>query len=467
VPGNAGTPSGWYTGGTKGVLFALDASTGSSMWQWDTTTDNLWGDSRANSGGGLWYPISVDENGHLFFGVGNPGPFPGTPGNPNSESRPGANLYTNCMISFDPLAGELRWYQQPKTRDLLDLDYQNTPVLATVEINGEERKVAIGSGKNGYIVCADRETGDVYWKTVVGKQQNADLEKFPEDEYIEVYPGFNGSVQAPIAYSNGKIFVPINNWPTWYNATGLDFTRIDESQSSGEFLCLDASTGEIVWHHVTPSLPLGSAAVANDVVITAGTDGIARAYATEDGTELWNFQTLSGVNAPVTIAGDMVFVGAGGPFMTKPGQFPNDEVPEPAAELIAFKLGVGGGTVPEERAASTPIADAESAASPQAAVVTPVAGADGVLTLTVEAYDLGFHQRNLALQADTDVAISFRNAGAIPHDFVVEGTNIDSGMHDAGAESILIVNLPAGEYMFFCSVPGHKEAGMAGNIIVE
>lgn len=467
VPGNAGTPSGWYTGGTKGILYALDASSGGTMWQWDTTTDNLWGDARRNSGGGLWYPVSIDDAGNLYFGVGNPGPFPGTPGNPNSESRPGANLYTNCMIAFDPVAGEVRWYVQPKTRDVLDLDYQNTPVLATVEINGVSRDVVIGSGKNGYIVCVDRETGNLYWKTIVGKQQNADLEQLPEEGYIEVYPGFNGAVQAPIAYKDGKIFVPVNNWPTWYNATGLDFTRIDESKSSGEFLCIDATTGEVVWHHVTPALPLGSAAVANDVVLSAGTDGIVRAYAAEDGTELWNLQVNAGVNAPVTIAGDMVFVGAGGPFMTKPGQFPDGEIPEPVSELWAFKLGVGGGTVPDEGAAATPVASDTTEEAAQAESVIPQADASGTLALTVEAFDIGFRQRHLTIPADTDVVVTFRNTGAIPHDWAVGGTDVLSSLLDGGVEESLTVNLPAGEYMYYCTVPGHKEAGMAGTLLVQ
>ncbi|MGC4108352.1 MAG: PQQ-binding-like beta-propeller repeat protein [Thermomicrobiales bacterium] len=241
------------------------------MWQWDTTTDDLWGDSRANSGGGVWYAVSVDDAGQLYFGTGNPGPFPGTPGNPNSGSRPGNNLYTNSLVAFDPVAGAVRWYQQPRSRDIFDLDYQNTPVVTSITSHGREIPAVIGSGKNGHVIAVNRETGNLIWNTLVGKHQNDELEELPDDEYIEVFPGFNGAVQCPIAVSNGRVFVAVNNWPTWYNSTGLDFSRIDESQSSGEFLCLDANTGDVLWQHTTPALPLGSAAVANDVVISAGT----------------------------------------------------------------------------------------------------------------------------------------------------------------------------------------------------
>lgn len=467
VPGNPGGPSGWYTGGTKGIIYALDASSGGTMWQWDTTTDNLWGDNRANSGGGAWYPISVDDAGQLYFGVGNPGPFPGTAGNPNSESRPGNNLYTNSLVAFDSAEGQVRWFQQPRPRDLFDLDFQNTPVVTTITSHGEEIPVVIGSGKNGHVIAVHRETGNLVWNALVGKHQNDTLEQLPEEEYIEVFPGFNGAVQAPIAVANGRVYVPINNWPTWYNATGLDFSRIDESQSSGEFLALDANTGELLWQHITPSLPLGAAAVANDVVATAGTDGIVRAYSTEDGTELWNFQLMAGVNAPVSIAGDMLLVGAGGPFMVKPGQFPDGNVPEPVAELVAFKLGVGGGTVPDSGAASTPepVSDATDATTQEA--VTPVAGDDGVLALTVEAYDLGYRTRVITIPADTDVAITLLNTGAIPHDLVIDEPAVNSGMLENGDSSTFVVNFPAGSYDYYCSVSGHRQAGMAGTITAE
>ncbi|MCA9878699.1 MAG: PQQ-binding-like beta-propeller repeat protein, partial [Thermomicrobiales bacterium] len=60
-----------YIGGSRGVLFALSADTGQVLWQWDTTTDNLWGNARVNSGGGLWHPPAVDADGHLYLGVAN------------------------------------------------------------------------------------------------------------------------------------------------------------------------------------------------------------------------------------------------------------------------------------------------------------------------------------------------------------------------------------------------------------
>jgi Domain of unknown function (DUF1330) len=104
------------------------------LWQFDTTTDNLLGNPRVNSGG-VWEPSSVDEAGNLYFGTGNPGPFPGSTSAfgdfPNGSSRPGDNAYTCSMISLDGQTGALRWSITARPHDLFDLDFQATPILTT------------------------------------------------------------------------------------------------------------------------------------------------------------------------------------------------------------------------------------------------------------------------------------------------------------------------------------------------
>ncbi len=148
VPGDSDAFS---EGGQPGILSALDAKTGAILWRFDTTSDHLWGTPAVNRGGGVWFPPSVDDQGNLSFGVANPGPDIvgcGTPF-PNGKSRPGPNDYSNSLVSLDALTGSLRWYHNPKPHDLFDLDFQNSPVLATVEREGLGRQVAIGSGKTG------------------------------------------------------------------------------------------------------------------------------------------------------------------------------------------------------------------------------------------------------------------------------------------------------------------------------
>ena len=97
-----GTPEAFYGGGQRGLIHALDAATGAVLWYFDTTTDNLWGNPRVNSGGGFWHPPTFDENGQMFVGIGNPAPYPGTAEWPSGTSYPGDNLYTDCLLKFDP-----------------------------------------------------------------------------------------------------------------------------------------------------------------------------------------------------------------------------------------------------------------------------------------------------------------------------------------------------------------------------
>jgi len=60
------------------------------------------------------------------------------------------------------------------------------------------------------------------------------------------------------------------------------------------------------------------------------------------------------------------------------------------------------------------------------------------------------------------VTFDVRNDGKIPHDLVVQGNGVDAKtpLLNAGESATLTVDLKPGTYDLFCSVPGHKEAGM-------
>lgn len=353
IPGTSKT---FYNGGARGILYALDAKTGNTLWSWDTAADNLWGNARLNSGAGLWFPLSVDDDGNLYFGTGNPAPWPGMVADgtpyPNGSSRPGPNLYSSCMVSLDSKTGALRWYVQAKPHDLFDLDFQQTPVVASVAINGVDTPIAIGAGKTGTVICAGANSGKVIWQVPVGKHQNDTLEAVPPGETITVFPGDLGGVETPIAYADGTVFVPYLDFGAKYTDTGVSQSGgFDFSTGRGGLVALDATNGAIKWEVKLPSINTGGATVANDVVFTSTLDGLFRAYSTDDGKELWSYQAGAGFNAWPAIAGDMIFVGAAGPLV-KPASAPAATPGGPAgveptavgaakkgAELIAFKLG--------------------------------------------------------------------------------------------------------------------------------
>ena len=106
----------------------------------------------------------------MYFGTGNPAPFPGQSGEPWGASRPGANLYTDSIVKLDAKTGQLQWYHQATPHDLYDWDFQDPPILT--EIGG--REVAIGAGKSGLVIAVDAETGKQIWKTPVGEHNGHD-----------------------------------------------------------------------------------------------------------------------------------------------------------------------------------------------------------------------------------------------------------------------------------------------------
>lgn len=68
------------------------------------------------------------------------------------------------------------------------------------------------------------------------------------------------------------------------------------------------------------------------------------------------------------------------------------------------------------------------------------------------------------------VTIDFNNPQSLTHDVAIEGSNGEEvGKTDliASEETSTTVNLKPGTYTFYCSVPGHREAGMEGTLTVK
>jgi glucose dehydrogenase len=322
-----------YIGGTRGILFALSADSGDVLWQWDTTTDNLWGQARVNAGGGVWYPPSVDDAGNIYFGTGNPAPWPEFATAPDAGTRPGPNLYSSSMVSLDPRTGALRWYVQAKPHDQIDHDFQLTPVLVAVEKDGQDVPLAIGSGKAGLVIAANAETGEEVWRVPVGEHNaygDGQELPLPSATPVTILPGPLGGVQSPLAFQDGVIFVPVINLPLVYSDTT---SELDLPAATGTMLALDARNGDVLWQTDVPTFFAGGATAANDLVFGAGLDGQVRAFDIATGDEVWQWQAPVGINAPLAIAGDLLLVPAGGPF------FPPTAMPPGQGALIALCLG--------------------------------------------------------------------------------------------------------------------------------
>jgi plastocyanin len=108
----------------------------------------------------------------------------------------------------------------------------------------------------------------------------------------------------------------------------------------------------------------------------------------------------------------------------------------------------------------------------QAPTTTAAGGGGGGSTVAISTppgSDLAFEQKDASASAGP-VTIDFDNQQSTQHDVKVE----DSGGQELGGTDLITssttsatVELQPGTYTFFCSVPGHREAGMEGTLTVN
>jgi plastocyanin len=69
-----------------------------------------------------------------------------------------------------------------------------------------------------------------------------------------------------------------------------------------------------------------------------------------------------------------------------------------------------------------------------------------------------------------NITITYDNPSQVPHSIAVATANGnvlgEVQPFTAGKESVDLTNVAAGKYVFYCTVPGHREAGMEGNLTV-
>jgi uncharacterized cupredoxin-like copper-binding protein len=82
-------------------------------------------------------------------------------------------------------------------------------------------------------------------------------------------------------------------------------------------------------------------------------------------------------------------------------------------------------------------------------------------TVNVEATDaLRFDPDQLTATAGV-IRIVQENTGATTHTFVIDGQDFKLTNDDSGD-----VDLVAGDYVFYCDIPGHRAGGMEGTLTV-
>ena len=331
VPGNN---TEFYGGEGVGILWALEGATGKKLWHFNTVPENLWVAEHVsiNSGGGVWYTPAFDEQGFMYFGTGNPGPFPGNKQYPWGSSRPGPDLYTDSLVKLNATTGKMQWYYQETPHDLYDRDLQDPPIL----MNVDGKQAVVTAGKGGFVLAVERQTGKLLWKRSVGKHNGHDNDDIyaMKHEYGKlhmpetVYPGLLGGVIAPMATNGSTIFVPIVNFPVSYTSQTED---TEGPTGNGEIVALNAATGAVKWTHTFPFAAFGAPTAVNDLVFVPTFDGTLYAFAAETGEVVWQVKLPAGTNTGVVVSGDTVIAPTG--VAGAPGQSP---------ALVAFRLGAAG-----------------------------------------------------------------------------------------------------------------------------
>jgi plastocyanin len=96
-------------------------------------------------------------------------------------------------------------------------------------------------------------------------------------------------------------------------------------------------------------------------------------------------------------------------------------------------------------------------------------GASTVDISTPSGSDLAFDQKDATAKSGS-VTINFDNKQSLSHDVAVaDSSGQELGKTDlvASGTANTTVDLQPGTYTFYCTVPGHKEAGMEGTLTVK
>ena len=142
-----------------------------------------------------------------------------------------------------------------------------------------------------------------------------------------------------------------------------------------------------------------------------------------------------------------------------------------AALLAASGLVALAGCGSSSKSSSTEATTSTPQTTTTTAPASSGASSGGGQTLSLEANkegQLAYTTTTLSAKAGK-VTIALTNMAALAHDVAVEsasGERIGGLEPFSGGTKDLSLNLKPGKYKFFCTVPGHRQAGMEGTLTV-
>jgi len=361
----------------RGFIEAYDAKTGKHLWRTYTIPakgepgSETWpGDSALTGGGSSWVTGTYDpELDLVYWGVGNPAPW-------NPRARKGDNLYTNSVWAIRPDTGERVWYYQATPNDPFDYDAVQTPINATISVNGSPRKVVMQANRNGFLYVLDAKDGKLLAANKFGKvnwASSVDLETGRPvvtdvfkgalaGDLVTVWPSVSGVTNwqhFSFSPKTGMLYINTLDVGMTYQApeppqlapgkpsgvpTVKRTTVTDDPNVRGYLKAVDPMTGKSKWEMPYRSPNYSSTMVtATNVLFTGVMTGEFQALDADTGKVLWSFQTPSGIiGQPVTWSKNgkqyvTVLSGLGGVYAQRAGD-PNLENLPTGVTLWTFAL---------------------------------------------------------------------------------------------------------------------------------
>ncbi len=94
-------------------------------------------------------------------------------------------------------------------------------------------------------------------------------------------------------------------------------------------------------------------------------------------------------------------------------------------------------------------------------------GGGAPLNVTVTTAEFKFDPANINAAPGQTINLTVKNTGSIQHTWVLKAANVTLTIDPGQTVTKTFTAPAAGTYVIECDVPGHKEAGMVGQLIVK
>ena len=344
----------------RGHVDAIDAKTGQHLWRFYTVPSDpnepqdselyemavkTWGDGwyeKTRGCGSVWDAMVYDsELDQLIIGTGAPAPSDPT----KRGNDAGDELFTSAVVALDAQTGAYRWHFTQVPGNAWNYEPAVGLMMATLPLDGVEKRVVLSVPKNGFVYLLDAQTGKfisgrnyvpVNWAKGLDETGRPIFDpaarywEAAEGEPTTILPSNAGAHDwTALAFDPQKnvLFIPAMTTPERreLTATGeysYDYRQAEDGdpewQAFGELVAWDPVSQSTVWRHRN-ALPYNGGVLhtAGGLVFQGTAEGYLNAYDAASGEQLGSFTAGGAIRgAPSTVVADgrqYIIVPAGAP----------------------------------------------------------------------------------------------------------------------------------------------------------